>query len=127
MTIDWGQVITAEDKAETIRKANVASIAARRYQAEIAGIDLGGMCIDTGRDGQGLITGAALQAMLDPSYDLRWKTSGGFTDLNAEQIIAVAQAVRAHVQACFNREADLLAALEAGTFTLEMLEEGWPQ
>jgi len=101
-------------------------IADRRWQAEVAGIDIGGIRIDTGRDSQALITGATVQAMLDPSYALRWKTPDGFVDLTAEQIIGVATAARAHVQAAFNREAELLEALEAGTFTPEMLEEGWP-
>ncbi|MNF91252.1 hypothetical protein D3C84_738460 [compost metagenome] len=64
--------------------------------------------------------------MLDPAYLLRWKTPEGFVDLTAQQVIAVARAVRAHVQACFDREAALLAELAAGTFNDGMLEEGWP-
>ncbi len=108
------------------RTGLVQQIADRRWRAEVAGIDIGGMRIDTGRDSQALITGATVQAMLDPSYALRWKTPDGFVDLTAEQIIGVATAARAHVQACFNREAELLDALEAGTFTPEMLEQGWP-
>ena len=103
-----------------------ALIAARRWQAETGGISLNGMHIDTGRDSQALITGATVQAMLDPAYSLRWKAPAGFVDLTAEQIIGVATAARAHVQACFNREAELLEALEAGTFTPEMLDQGWP-
>jgi len=103
-----------------------ALIASRRYDAETAGIDLNGMRIDTGRDSQALITGAAVSAMLDPGYSVRWKTAGGFVELSAEQIIGVASAVRAHVQACFDREADLLAELDAGTLTADMLQEGWP-
>ena len=71
--------------------------------------------IDTGRDSQALITGATVQAMLDPAYSLRWKTPAGFVDLTAEQIIGVATAARAHVQAAFNREAELLEALEVGS------------
>ena len=112
---------------ETQRRAVIAQqIANRRWQAETAGVDLMGMRIDTGRDSQALITGATVQAMLDPAYSLRWKTPAGFVDLTAEQIIGVATAARAHVQACFDREAELLEALAAGTFTPEMLEEGWP-
>jgi len=34
--------------------------------------------------------------------------------------------VRAFVQACFNREAELLGAVADGSITAEMLEEGWP-
>lgn len=101
-------------------------IAARRYDAETGGITLNGMVIDTGRDSQALITGATVQAMLDPNYALRWKTPSGFIDLTAEQIIGVAVAVRAHVQACFDREAELQLALADGTFTPEMLDVGWP-
>ena len=84
------------------------------------------MPIDTGRDSQAPITGAAVSAMLDPGYSVRWKTAAGFVVLDAQQIIGVATAARAHVQAAFNREAELLEALEAGTFTPEMLEQGWP-
>lgn len=102
-------------------------IADRRWQAEVAGTTVNGMQVDTGRDSQALITGATVQAMLDPSYALRWKTAAGFVDLNAEQIIGLASTVRAHVQACFDREAELLEALTDGTFTDAMLEEGWPQ
>ncbi|MDG9928547.1 MULTISPECIES: DUF4376 domain-containing protein [unclassified Pseudomonas] len=101
-------------------------IAARRYQAETAGTTVGGVAINTERDSQALMTGAAVQAMLDPGYQLQWKTPAGFVQLSAQQILAVAQASRAHVQACFDREAELLSALDAGTFQAGMLEEGWP-
>ena len=84
------------------------------------------MAVATDRDSQALITGAALAAMLDSAYVCRWKTPSGFVELTAEQIIAVAQAVRAHVQACFDREAELLTEIDAGTLTPEMIETGWP-
>jgi hypothetical protein len=101
-------------------------IANKRYEQETAGITLQGMAIDTGRDSQGLITGAVVQAMLDPSYILNWKTAVGFVQLTAVQITGIATAVRAHVQACFDREATLLIALQDGSFAPEMLSEGWP-
>ena len=103
-----------------------ALIAARRYTAETAGTTVEGMPIDTGRDSQGLITGAALAAMLDPAYSVRWKTVAGFVDLTAQQIVGAASAVRAFVQASFDREAVLLGAVADGSITAEMLEEGWP-
>jgi len=103
-----------------------AIIADRRWQAEVAGITVNGMRVDTGRDSQALITGAAVSAMLDPAYSVRWKTPNGFVGLEGQQIIDMATAVRAHVQAAFDREAELLEALADGTFTEAMLEEGWP-
>lgn len=103
-----------------------AVIAARRYEVEIGGIEVAGMHVDTDDRSKLLINGAALEAFLNPQYVMQWKTPGGFVDLSAEQIIAVARAVRAHVQQCFDREAVLLAAHDAGTFAPAMLEEGWP-
>lgn len=84
------------------------------------------MPIDTARDSQALITGAALQAVIDPEYSVHWKTAEGFVDLTAQQVIGVASAVRAFVQACFDRESDLLRKVGDGTLAAEMLEEGWP-
>ncbi|NNN24397.1 DUF4376 domain-containing protein [Pseudomonas nitroreducens] len=104
-----------------------AAIAARRYDAETAGITVNGMSLDTGRDSQALVTGAALQAVIDSNYRCQWKTDNGFIDLDASQVIAIASTMRAHVQACFDREAELLVALKDGLFVETMLEEGWPQ
>lgn len=101
-------------------------IAAERYKREGVGITVDGSIIDTTRDGQALIAGAAVSAMLDPAYACNWKTAGGFVELNAVQLVAIATAVRAHVQACFDRELVLLRAIEAGEYRDEMLVEGWP-
>lgn len=123
--VPWSAEEIEAAKAE--RRAEMAQqIADRRWQAEVSGITVNGMAVATDRNSQSLITGAALAAMRDPAYVCRWKTATGFVELNAEQLTAVADTVRAHVQACFDREAELLEALEAGTFTPEMLEEGWP-
>lgn len=103
-----------------------AVVAARRYQAETAGITVNGMDVPTDRDSQAMVTGAALASVIDPNYTCQWKTADGFVDLVAQQIIALASAMRAHVQACFDREAVLLDALAAGTYTDEQLDQGWP-
>lgn len=123
--VPWAAEEIEAAKAE--RRAEMAQqIADRRWQAEVAGITVNGMAVATDRDSQALITGAALAAMRDPAYVCRWKTAGGFVELNAEQLTAVADTVRAHVQACFDREAALLAELDAGTLTPELIETGWP-
>jgi len=121
--------MTAAEKAER-DAANAADwaqrIADRRYIAETSGTTINDMPIDTGRDSQALITGAALQAVIDPNYSVRWKTTEGFVDLTGQQVIGVGSSVRAFVQACFDRESALLDAVADGTITAEMLEEGWP-
>lgn len=105
-----------------------AEIAAARYEVETAGVTVNNVLIDTGRDSQALITGAALAAILDGDYSLNWKTANGFIHLTAPDIIAAAQAVRAHVQACFDREAELCALVDAAE-SAEALDEiviSWP-
>ena len=117
-----------EPTFDELKAQKKQEIAAARYEREIAGTSLNGVQIDTGRDSQALITGAALAAMLDENYSLNWKTSAGFIHLTAPEIIAVAQAVRAHVQACFDRESELVALVDAAE-TPEDLDEiiiSWP-
>jgi hypothetical protein len=103
-----------------------ALIADERYKREGVGITVEGSIIDTTRDGQALIAGAAVSAMLDPNYTCNWKTAAGFVQLNASQLVTIATAVRAHVQACFDRELTLLRAIEMGSYSDDMLTQGWP-
>lgn len=98
---------------EELRTQKKAEIASARFEAETEGTTVNGVLIDTGRDSQALITGAALAAIIDGEYSLNWKTGAGFIHLSAPEIIAVAQAVRAHVQSCFDREGELVALVDA--------------
>lgn len=97
----------------------------RRDVALSAGTRVGEVELLTDEVTQGRITGAALAALIDPAYQVQWKMpDGSFIVLTAPQIIAFAQAIRSHVQACFNREAELIALIEAGQ--PYDLEAGWP-
>lgn len=102
-------------------------IASERYRREGFGIVVGSMAIETTRDSQALIASTGLSAILDPEYRCNFKTLNGFVEIGAEQILAIAKAVRAHVQACFDRELELLRAIEAGSYSEQMLKEGWPE
>jgi len=97
---------------EDLRNRKYREIAQARYNAEIAGVTINGVSIKTDRESQGLITGAALKAMQDNTYTCRWKGIDGFVELTAPQIIAIADAVRQHVQSCFDHEAELLPLIE---------------
>ena len=105
----------------TAKENKYAEIATARYNAEIAGINN----IRTDRESQGLITGAALKAIQDSTYTCRWKGIDGFVTLNATQIIAVADSVRAHVQGCFDHEAELLPLIEVATTQAELDAIEW--
>ncbi|MBA5982299.1 DUF4376 domain-containing protein [Pseudomonas sp. MD195_PC81_125] len=104
-----------------------ALFAAKRFLHEASGIFVGALSIETTRDSQALIASTGLSAILDPEYRCNFKTLNGFVEIGAEQILAIAKAVRAHVQACFDRELELLRAIEAGSYSEEMLKEGWPE
>lgn len=101
-------------------------VAVERYKREATGVNVDGLQIETTRDSQALIASTGLSAVLDPEYRCNFKTVGGFVEIGAAQIITIAKAVRAHVQACFDRELTLLRAIEAGEYQAEMLLEGWP-
>ncbi|WP_123451148.1 DUF4376 domain-containing protein [Pseudomonas fluorescens] len=103
-----------------------AAVASERFAREGVGIVVDGLQIETTRDSQALIASTGLSAVLDPEYRCNFKTVGGFVEIGAAQIIAIAKAVRAHVQACFDRELTLLRAIEAGDFHDDLLSQGWP-
>ena len=116
---------TAEDLADEANQAAREAIKARRNHAMNSGITVAGVPVHTDDQSQSRIMGAALAATIDPDTTVKWKASdGGFVMLDATTIIAIAQAIRAHVQACFDREAELLAALSAGDEY--DIDDGWP-
>lgn len=119
------RLMPPEPTLNELKAQKKAEIAAARYEREIAGTAVSGVTIDTGRDSQALITGAALAAVIDQNYSLNWKTPTGFIHLTASEIIAVAQAVRSHVQACFDKEGELVARINAATTKEELGAIKW--
>lgn len=85
-----------------------------RWLEETGGIEINGMNVDTSRDSQSLLAGAAVSAMDDPNYVLdTWKGRNGWTPpLDGETIKAVSRAVREHVQGCFTKEGQLAQQVE---------------
>lgn len=125
---EFAQARSAEIAARATKAHAEASalFADLRWRCETSGTVVDGRVIETDRTTQAMLTGAAVAATLDPGYSVRWKTADGFVTLSAEQIITTAQAIRAHVQSCFDREAELLDALNAGNYDGSMLDDGWP-
>ena len=98
--------------------AGLAAYAATaRYAKETAGILVAGAPIATDRDSQNLISGAYSYVLAKPDATINFKTAAGFVVLTADQIQAIALAVGGHVQACFAVEAQVDAAIQAGTIT----------
>lgn len=115
---EWIEGATVEEIAMTLptidelkatKKAEIANV---RWQSETGGLKLNGFVIATDRESQSMITSAFASAIFDSTYTVHWKMANGWVDLDAQAIISVAQAVRDHVQACFNKEAKIGAAIE---------------
>ena len=124
--VEFGPLVDTRTPLERAKAAKLVELAAARYAAEVAGVVVNGMRVRTDRESQAMITGAALAAVQDANYTCKWKTESGFVTLTATQIIAVATSVRAHVQAQFDREAELIVQVNAA-ITVEAVEAiQWP-
>lgn len=105
--------------------------AAKRWAVETGGIVVMGATIRTDEFSQTKILGARVAAKEDAGYTLNWKESDGtFYALNAAQIIAIGDAVRNHVQACFDAEMAVVAAIRANPPTITSVAHieayAWP-
>lgn len=107
-----------------------AELAARRWEVECGGISVGGFTIATDDRSKTLLNGKYRTAEKNPSATHRWKSADGEITLTSAQVIAAGDAVQAHVQACFDFELDVIAAINAATTAEAVLaidiEAGWP-
>lgn len=98
--------------------AKLAELDDYRWQMEISGVEFAGATIRTDANSQQKITAVYAMAKLDPAYSVPvWEVVPGvFMPLDNATIVAMGEAVRDHVQATFNRKAELhgqIAALES--------------
>lgn len=127
MTIDWTKLVSKSDSESRAVAVVKARIAERRYVAETRGLTVNGIAVFTDRNTQMKLIAASVRASRDPKYSVNWKMlDSSFVTLDAPTLIYLADVVGDYVQACFDREADLLTEFANGTYTDEMLSEGWP-
>lgn len=110
-------------------------LAYRRWQAEVGGMVWNAHAVPTDDRTQGKLTSANMKAESNPDYVIpNWKFGDGvYQRLDRATVIALGDALTAHVQACFDREAAIDAALAlAGdayavrdTLAAE-IDKGWP-
>lgn len=123
--IDWSLTIPPEARAAEQRARLSDAIKTARDAAISAGLTVQGIAVATDELSQNRLAAAALSALIDPAVKVQWKLPGGaFVSLDAAQILHLAAAVRAHVQACFDHEAALLADFAQGK--APDLATGWP-
>lgn len=126
LTPRWNGAFWAEGASlEEFREAKRQEIARCRYEAETGGIVLDGFRVATDDRSQAKIAGAALKAMQDPSYSCWWKGESGWALLDASTILAIADAVRAHVQACFDRERSLASLVDSASTVEAVKAVSW--
>ena len=123
--------VTQAEMDERDKQSLMNRIARTRYEHETGGTTVDEMHVATDRQSQALVSGAFSSAKdakeTGEPFSIRWKSAGGWVELDADQMIGLGRAVRAHVQACFDREKDLTEAVADGTFEESMLSEGWPE
>ena len=105
--------------AEVTSKADlVAYAAARKYGKETGGIVVDGMAVATDDRSKMMLLGARVAAQNDAEFSTAWKMADGtWQTVSAAAIIAISDAVLAHVDGCFQTEKSVDAAIEAGTVT----------
>lgn len=109
--------ILAADK-QSPRPALVAYARDRRWLAEIGGITVAGVPIATDDRSKIMVIGARVAAEADPNWSTVWQgTDGNGYRVDATAMLAISDAVHAHVNATFATLATVLAAIEAGTIT----------
>lgn len=99
------------------KKLKLEELAAKRYEFETAGLELGDTKIDTSRSSQAILTAAYISLKNNLIQSVDWKDeSGTFVTLGLAEIEILSTAVSMHVQQAFTKEKDLTAlVLAAGT------------
>lgn len=110
------QAPLAEPEPEPIDLTAYA--AQKRWEMETGGIEVGGMTVYTDDRSKMMIMGARIAATADPGFATQWKAAdGSFVEIDAATIIAISDAVLAHVDACFAIEAQVLDGIGNETIT----------
>jgi hypothetical protein len=110
-----------------------AEATAKRYDVETGGTTVNGMTIETSRESQGLIDGAYSLAVRNADtqgFTIDFKSTSGWVELTAAQMIAISEAVGVHIQQSFKRERALHEAIDAAADHTAVaaidITTGWP-
>lgn len=103
---------------------------AARWKHETGGIELGGVRVGTGLDDQNRISGVLSAIAVGGLDSVDFKAASGWLRLTAADLQGIAQAISAHVQACFSAERAHHEAIDQLTSPAQVaaydLTQGWP-
>lgn len=89
-----------------------------RWRNETGGITIAGVPVATDDRSKQMIIGARVAADADPNWTSQWVgADGAIYPIDAAAIIAISNAVQAHVNACFATFATVKAEIDAGAIT----------
>jgi hypothetical protein len=114
---------------DQLRAERLAELAAARYQHECGGTTWDDLPVATCRDSQGKASGLFLSVLSGVRADgAVWKFADGVARaLTNTQAQALATAIALHVQACFEREAELASVISASEKPWAVdISTGWP-
>jgi hypothetical protein len=111
-------VVAAHDPASLGKLALIAHAADARWRREVGGILVGTVPVATDDRSKTMVLGARVAAAANPAWETVWHGADGQTyPLNAAAMIAISNAVEAHVNATFATFAIVKADIEAGEIT----------
>ena len=124
----WAQIEAAG--AEVAKEGLLAYLSAWRRKAQTAGVVWDGHEAGTDRDSRAAVMQAISAIDMGVmSSPITWKFENDFAELTRDQLVSLAEAMAAHVQACFDLQAQLTADIESGaiTTTQQIDEADWPE
>ena len=90
-----------------------------RFRTETGGIVVAGVPIATDDRSKTMLLGARIAATADPAFTTSWVAADGVSrQFGASEVVAVSDAVLAHVAACFRVYGEVLAAAAAVPATI---------
>lgn len=109
----WAVRSKTDDELAADSQAKADALAVKRYTVENGGMTVNGLPIRTDEFTRVNLIGARILAAENPKYTVQWKTGGTFVTLDAATIIAVSDAVAAHIQKCFDTENTVLGQIDS--------------
>lgn len=89
-----------------------------RWRSEVAGVTVNGVTIATDDRSKVMLIGARVAAATDPNFTTPWVAADGAThQLTAAEVVAISDAVLAHVATCFATFNSVTAGIAAGEIT----------
>jgi hypothetical protein len=125
------QLALTQRPLEDVRAEKIAELAQALTLAQDAGTEFEGHVFATDNESQLKFMGILLGAMMDPNYEIDFKTlDRQYVRLTHAQVVQLCMAVKAHVTACFQNDQRLTDLIHGATTVEELdaidVSEGWP-